>query len=158
NRDIRPILAEHCFLCHGMDEKNRKASLRLDDRDAALRGGGSQQPAIVPGKPEDSELIKRITAHEDNKLMPPPRAKKPLSAKQIATLKQWIADGAVYDKHWAFQSPRKETVPPGEHPIDFFVKRKLAGAKLQLAPPADPGTLCRRIYLDLIGLPPTPQQ
>jgi hypothetical protein len=158
NRDIRPILSEHCFNCHGMDEKNRKAGLRLDERGAALRGGKSDGPAIVPGKPNESALVKRITSHADDSLMPPPRVKNPLSAKQIDTLKQWIAGGAEYAKHWAFEAPRKEAVPQGEHPIDFFVKRKVADAKLQPSPPADAATLCRRLYLDLIGLPPTPQQ
>lgn len=158
NRDIRPILSEHCFNCHGMDQKNRKGGLRLDEREAALRGGKSDGPAIVPGKPEESALFKRITAHADDGLMPPPRAKNPLTPTQIATLKQWIKEGAAYAKHWAFEMPRKETVPPGEHPIDFFVKRRLSAAKLQPAPPADPATLCRRMYLDLIGLPPAPQQ
>ncbi|MBI3408591.1 MAG: PSD1 domain-containing protein [Planctomycetes bacterium] len=158
NRDIRPILSEHCFTCHGMDEKNRKAGLRLDERSAALRGGKSDGPAIVPGKPDQSALIQRITAHEDDGVMPPRRVKNPLSAKQIATLKQWIAAGAMYERHWAFEMPRKQAVPKNEHPIDFFVKRKLADVKLQPSPPADPATLCRRMYLDLVGLPPTPQQ
>lgn len=158
NRDVRPILSEHCFNCHGIDEKNRKSGLRLDERSAALLGGDSDGPAIVPGKPEKSALIKRITAHADESIMPPPRVKNPLNAKQIATLKQWITQGAGYSKHWAFEMPRKEATPDGEHPIDFFVTRKLAGAKLQPSPPADPATLCRRMYLDLIGLPPTPQQ
>lgn len=158
NRDIRPILSEHCFNCHGMDDKNRKSGLRLDERGAALAGGNSEGPAIVPGKPEQSALIKRITAHADDGIMPPPRAKNPLSARQVATLKQWISAGAAYEKHWAFEMPRKEAVPENEHPIDFFVKRKLAEAKLQPSPLADPATLCRRMYLDLVGLPPTPRQ
>lgn len=158
NRDIRPILAEHCFNCHGMDEKNRKGRLRLDERSAALLGGKTGVPAIVPGKPDQSALIKRITAHDADEIMPPPRAKNPLSPRQIATLKQWIAGGAEYAKHWAFEEPRKEATPSHEHPIDFFVKRRLAGAGLHLSPPADPATLCRRMYLDLLGLPPSPQQ
>src|SRR5207248_10344279 len=94
NRDIRPILSEHCFQCHGMDEKNRKGRLRLDQRDAALQGGKSDGPAIVPGKPDESAVIKRVTAHDADEIMPPARVKNPLSPKQIATLKQWIAEGA----------------------------------------------------------------
>jgi hypothetical protein len=156
NRDIRPILSEHCFHCHGMDDKNRKGRLRLDERDAALKGGKSGGPAIVPGKPDQSALIKRITAHDAEEVMPPPRVKNPLNAKQIATLKKWIADGANYAVHWAFESPHQEAVPMGQHPIDFFVKRKLASSKL--TPAADPATLARRMYLDLVGLPPSPQQ
>lgn len=158
NRDIRPILSEHCFNCHGTDEKNRKGRLRLDQREAALQGGKSARPAIVPGKPEQSVLIERITAHDADEMMPPPRVKNPLSDRQIAALKRWIAEGAAYAQHWAFEAPRKEAVPTGEHPIDFFVKRKLTAHKLQPSPPAEPATLCRRIYLDLLGLPPSPQQ
>jgi hypothetical protein len=158
NRDIRPILSEHCFNCHGMDEKNRKGGLRLDERSAALRGGKSDGAAIVSGKPDQSALIKRITAHEGDGIMPPSRVKNPLNPHQIATLKQWVAAGAEYAQHWSFEAPRKELTPKGEHPIDFFVKRRLAGAKLEPSPAADPATLCRRMYLDLLGLPPTPQQ
>jgi hypothetical protein len=158
NRDIRPILSEHCFNCHGTDEKNRKAGLRLDERGAALRGGRSGTAAIVPGKPEQSELIRRITAHDADEVMPPPRVKNPLSAKQIATLRQWVAAGAGYAQHWAFEAPHKETIPNGVHPVDFLVNRKLQSANLQPSPPADPATLARRIYLDLIGLPPSPKQ
>src|SRR5262249_25027857 len=99
NREIRPILSEHCFNCHGMDEKNRKGRLRLDERAAALKGGKSNGPAIVPGKPDQRALIKRVTAHDAEEIMPPPRVKNPLSAKQIATLKQWIAAGANYSVH-----------------------------------------------------------
>jgi hypothetical protein len=158
NRDVRPILAEHCFHCHGMDEKNRKGRLRLDERDAALKGGRSEGPAIVPGKPNESALIKRVTAHDDDMVMPPPKVKNPLNAKQIGNLKQWIAEGAEYAQHWAFELPRKAAIPKDVHPIDFFVKTKLAEHQLQPAPPADPALLCRRIYLDVIGLPPSPHQ
>jgi hypothetical protein len=158
NRDIRPILSEHCFHCHGMDEKNRKGRLRLDERGDALKGGRTDGPAIVPGRPDVSALIKRVTAHGADEVMPPPRVKNPLNAKQIATLKQWITEGAEYSQHWAFEAPRKEMTPKDQHPIDYFVKRKLAANKLQPSPPADAATLCRRMYIDLIGIPPTPQQ
>lgn len=158
NRDIRPILSEHCFNCHGTDEKNRKGRLRLDERSAALTGGRSDGAAIVPGKPEQSAIIRRITAHTDDEVMPPPRVKNPLNAKQIAMLKQWIIEGAPYAQHWAFEAPLQESVPQGVHPVDYFVRRKLADARLQPSPPADASTLCRRMYLDLIGVPPTPQQ
>lgn len=158
NRDIRPILSEHCFNCHGTDEKNRKGRLRLDERSEALKGGKSDGAAIVPGKPNESALIKRVTAHLPDDIMPPPRVKNPLGARQIATLKQWITEGAPYSRHWSFETPLKEATPPDQHPIDFFVNRKLSANKMQPAPAADPATLCRRMYLDLIGLPPTPQQ
>ncbi len=158
NRDVRPILSEHCFTCHGMDEKNRKGGLRLDERGAALEGGDSGEPAIVPGKPAESAIIKRITAHGADEVMPPPRAKNPLGPRQIATLRAWVAAGAGYSRHWAFEAPRKEAVPNGEHPVDFFVNRRLTSAGLQPTPPADPATLARRIHLDLVGLPPSPQQ
>jgi hypothetical protein len=158
NRDIRPILSEHCFQCHGMDERNRKGRLRLDQRDAALKGGKSGGAAIVPGKPDHSAMIKRVTAHDADETMPPPRAKNPLSAREIGALKQWISEGADYAVHWAFLPPRQEAVPMGRHPIDFFVGRKLASNNVQPAPPADAAALCRRMYLDLVGLPPAPEE
>jgi hypothetical protein len=159
-RDVRPIFAEHCTLCHGVDPADRKSGLRLDVREAALKGGDTGTPAIVPGKPDESELIRRITSTDANEVMPPPKHKKPLAPKQIETLTQWIKDGAPYESHWAFGAPRKAQVPEGgpAHPVDAFVTARLKERGLALLPAAVPAALCRRLYLDLIGLPPSPQE
>jgi mono/diheme cytochrome c family protein len=159
-REVQPIFAEHCALCHGVDEGDRQANLRLDVREAALKGGDSGMPAIVPGKPADSELVRRITAADEAMRMPPPSHEKPLSASQIETLKRWIAEGANYESHWAFVPPRKAPLPSGgpAHPVDAFVAAKLQEMGLLPSPPADSAQLCRRLYLDLIGLPPAPQE
>ena len=158
-RDVQPILAEHCVLCHGADPKQRKAKLRLDVRESAIKGGSSGEAAIVPGQPEKSELFRRISSHDDDYVMPPPSQKKPLSPAQIQVLKQWITEGARYETHWAFTPPRKTAVPSAaaSSPIDAFVRARLKQEKLNPSAPAPTGTLCRRLYLDLIGLPPTPE-
>ena len=155
--DVRPILAEHCGHCHGPDEAARQGGLRLDDRSAALAGGDSGSPAIMPQDPGRSELIRRVTSTDENVVMPPPDAKKPLSPEQIRTLEAWIAAGAEYSSHWVFVPPRAPT-PTGDapHPIDAFVRNRLEGSGLEPAPPADAATLCRRLHLDLVGLPPSP--
>ena len=157
-RDVRPILAQFCFKCHGPDEKARKAELRLDDRQQALEHG-----AFVPGKPADSELVERVFATEADKVMPPPSTKTALTDAQKQTLKAWIAAGAVYKPHWAFVKPVRPLVPLvaslGVHnPIDCFVQDRLRQAGLIPAPEAERATLIRRVSLDLIGLPPTPQE
>lgn len=159
-RDVQPILAEHCTLCHGVDAKERQGGLRLDQREAALKGGESGVPAIVPGKPDESELIRRITSSESDVLMPPPSHNKPLSPKQIATLTRWVAEGAPYQSHWAFLPPQKVPLPAAgaAHPIDAIVRARLQELGMSAAPEAPPGTLCRRLYLDLIGLPPSPSE
>jgi len=160
-RDVQPILAEHCGHCHGVDEQSRKGDLRLDVRQNALEGGESGQPAIVPGKPDVSELVSRILSDDPDTIMPPPHEKKPLAAAQIATLKEWIASGARYDPHWAFVPPQRPAVPAaggGGLPIDAIVESHLAAKGLTAAPEADAATLCRRLYLDLVGLPPSPEQ
>lgn len=156
-REVQPILAEHCTLCHGVDAENRKSGLRLDLRDAALKGGESGAPAIVPGQLDDSELIRRILSADPNEVMPPPAHKKPLTPKQIETLKNWVREGAKYASHWAFEAPQKATVPAVgvPHAIDAFVLAKLKERGLKLAPAATSAALCRRLYLDLIGLPPS---
>ena len=160
-RDVQPILAEHCGHCHGVDEQSRKGDLRLDIRQNALEGGESGQPAIVPGKPDESEMVSRILSDDPDTIMPPPHEKKPLAAAQIATLKAWIAAGATYDPHWAFVLPQRPAVPAaasGGSPIDAIVTSHLATKGLAPAPEADAATLCRRLYLDLAGLPPSPEQ
>ena len=155
-KDVQPILAGHCYECHGADEKTREGGLRLDVHAAALAGGDGYGPAIVPHKPEESALIARIAAEDADELMPPPEKKNPLTKAQIAILKQWVSAGGNYTKHWAFQAPSQALLPADIHPIDAFVSTRLERANLQPAPPADAATLCRRLYLDLIGLPPAP--
>src|SRR6516164_7202642 len=107
NRDIRPILSENCFKCHGPDDAQRKAKLRLDDRDTAIKHGG----VIVPGKAGESELVARITATDADERMPPAKTGKKLTPQQIATLKQWIDEGAKYSAHWSFIAPRRPSLP-----------------------------------------------
>lgn len=153
NRDIRPILAENCYYCHGNDPKHRMADLRLDIRDDAIAGG-----AIEPGDPELSMIIDRIHSDDADVLMPPPESHKKLTDAQKETLRQWIVEGAPYEPHWAFVAPAKVEVASetSVHPIDYFIQKKLKENRLPPSPQADPNTLIRRISLDLIGLPPTP--
>lgn len=159
-RDVQPLFAEHCAECHGVDAANRKSGLRLDVRDAALKGGDSGAAAIVPTKPDESELIRRITSTDPDAVMPPPSHNKPLSAKEIEILRQWVADGAKYASHWAFTPPVKASIPDvgAPHPIDAFVASRLKDRGLALSPPANSAALCRRLYLDLVGLPPSPAE
>ena len=155
NRDVRPILAANCFACHGFDPKTRKADLRLDRAESAYaeREGVI---AIVPGKPEASELWRRITATDPDERMPPPKAQRTLSAAQQAKLRAWIEQGAGYAEHWSFIAPVRPAPPlAGLQPIDAFVRARLAEEHLQPAPPADRATLLRRVTLDLTGLPPS---
>src|SRR5687767_11426346 len=111
SRDVRPILAGHCFKCHGPDEAARKAKLRLDVREAALKPAKSDEIAIVPGKPDASELIRRIFAENEDDVMPPPATKNPLTPDQRRILKRWIAEGAEYKAHWAFVAPKQAPLP-----------------------------------------------
>ncbi len=156
-RDVQPILAEHCMHCHGIDEESRQSGLRLDLQESAFAGGDTGEPAIVPGKPDEGTFIGRITSDDEGELMPPPDQHKPLSASQIETLKVWIAQGANYASHWAFVPPKKAelVVNEGENPIDVLVRNKLALVGLSPSPPEDVARLCRRIYLDVVGLPPS---
>ncbi len=163
-REVRPILASHCFKCHGQDEGARKAKLRLDVREAATKPAKSDELAIVPGKPDKSELVRRIFSSDEDELMPPPGAKNPLTPADKEMLKRWIAEGAEYKPHWAFLAP-KPAPPPKIHDqtwpqnaIDDFVLARLEQEGLKPSPRADKFTLARRLYLDLIGLPPTPAQ
>ncbi|MDB6129678.1 MAG: Planctomycete cytochrome, partial [Verrucomicrobiales bacterium] len=160
NSDIRPILADHCFTCHGQDNGARKSKLRLDDRDAALKGGESGDAAIVPGKPDASMLVKRILAHDTDDLMPPEKVKNPLKPEQIEKLRQWVAQGAQYQPHWAFIPPQLAILPKGAkgNPVDSLVASRLAKAKLKPSPEALPEVLCRRLWLDIVGLPPSPTE
>lgn len=162
NRDIRPILAENCFPCHGPDSAARKAGLRLDQFAEATADRGGHF-AIAKGDPGKSELIRRVSGQ--GPIMPPPGGiRKPLTLKQIATLRAWIAQGAPYELHWSYQAPKRPPLPPVSaknaawvrNPIDRFVLAKLEQNGLTPAPEADRRTLARRLSLDLTGLPPEP--
>lgn len=152
NRDIRPILSDNCFLCHGPDGNRREADLRLDVRDEAIG-----HLAIVPGKPEESELVARIDSDDPELVMPPPDSHKRLTDQQRGVLKRWIAEGAEYQGHWAYEVPVKPTTPGGVNAIDDLIGRQLARQGLDFSPEADGRTLVRRLYFDLIGLPPPPE-
>ncbi|MEN9572270.1 MAG: hypothetical protein RL514_125 [Verrucomicrobiota bacterium] len=183
NRDIRPILSDKCFFCHGFDEKKREAGLRLDTREGALK-----KNAIVPGKPDKSELLKRVTTKDANEHMPPAKSKLPaITTAEVELLRRWIAEGAQYEAHWAFvplaegkvfsvqssvfsnqSRPSAKPAPSAklntEHwplntsPMDALVSAGLAARKLKLQPEADPATLLRRLTFDLTGLPPSPSE
>lgn len=158
NRDVRPILAEHCWQCHGFDAHARQSGLRLDDRDSALQPADSGAIAVVPHTPELSEMMRRISAHDADVLMPPPKFNKPLSGAQMSTLRQWIAEGAEYERHWAFEPVRKPDVPKDNahsHPIDAFVAAKLEQHNQTLSHEASRETVLRRVSFALTGLPPT---
>ena len=155
NRDIRPILSEYCFACHGPDSASRKADFRIDLRDQALLNEN-----LVPGKPDDSEVIRRILADDPAELMPPPHSRKELSSAQKETLRRWVTEGAEYQLHWSFLTPQRAALPAVKNtawprnPIDNFVLAKLEAEGLAPAPAADRRTLARRLALDLTGLPP----
>jgi hypothetical protein len=157
NRDVRPILSDKCFACHGPDEKHRKADLRYDDEKTALASG-----TITPGKPADSALIQRITAEDEADRMPPKKSGKKLTAAEVETLRKWIADGAKYAPHWAYVAPVKRDAPKTKNPtanwIDNFLFARLEREGLAPSPEADRRTLARRLYFDLTGLPPAPQE
>jgi hypothetical protein len=159
NRDVRPILAENCFACHGPDSAARKASLRLDRRDEAVKA-----EAIVPGDPDKSGLIERVFSDDVSRLMPPRKTHKKLTAAQKETLRRWVAAGAEYQAHWSLIAPVRPPLPAVKdagwvrNPIDAFVLAALEKQGLRPAPEADRRTLARRASLDLTGLPPTPEQ
>lgn len=158
SRDILPLLSENCFACHGPDEKNRKADLRLDLREAATANGNGVA-AIVPGQPDQSELLVRILSDDPHEVMPPPKShKKRFSDREVATLRKWIEAGAPWGQHWAFEKPRKAAIPAGVHPIDALVQTRLEREGLSLSPEAPSATLLRRVSFDVTGLPPTPEE
>ncbi len=163
-RDVRPILADKCFQCHGPDAGQRKGKLRLDSRRDATAPAASGSPAIVPGKLDESELYRRITADDPEERMPPASSKKSLSPAEVARLKAWIEQGAEYREHWAFVPPVRPGVPAVKNaawcrnPIDFFVLARLEAEGLAPSPEADKVTRIRRLSLDLLGLPPTIQE
>ncbi|HTM49944.1 MAG TPA: PSD1 and planctomycete cytochrome C domain-containing protein [Bryobacteraceae bacterium] len=164
SRDVRPILSDRCFLCHGPDEANRKVDLRLDTEAGAKHSRGKTTP-IVPGDPAASEVYRRISADNAGQRMPPSYAgHKPLSAREIATIRRWIEQGARWQTHWAFITPRRPEPPAvsrrnwARNPIDRFILARLEREGLQPSPEADPTLLLRRVTLDLTGLPPSPAE
>ena len=167
NQDVQPILASNCFSCHGPDPEMRKAGLRLDLGEAAFKKRPGHPDAIVPGHPEKSELIKRIESRDPHYLMPqsPLGEAKPMKAADIATLKEWIKEGAVYRPHWAFSKPIRPQLPVvaqndewAKTPVDAFILARLKKEGLHPSPEADKETLIRRVTLDLTGLLPTPAE
>lgn len=152
NRDIRPVLADKCFLCHGPDAKSRQAKLRLDQAESAL-----EKKAIVPGKPEESKLVSRIFNPAPDKVMPPPKSHKTLTPEEKNLLRTWIAQGGKYERHWAYLPPAKAPVPAGTNAIDYLVRARLQSVGLHPSVKADRRTLARRLYFDLVGLPPKPE-
>ena len=162
NDHIQPILAENCYACHGTDPGSRKADLRLDRAEHAMRQRKDGDPAIVPGNADASPLVQRIESKDEKKIMPPPEAHKTLKPEQIATLRRWIAEGAEYQEHWAFVAPVRPPFPKIENrkskiqnPIDAFILARLEKEKLTPSPEADRRTLIRRVTLDLTGIVPT---
>ena len=160
NRDVRPILSEKCFACHGFDRAKREAGLRLDTREGAIAEADSGEVAIKPGNVEESELVRRLLSTDEDEVMPPPHSGKVVTAEQKAILQQWIEQGAEYAPHWAFDRPKKATVPKlasgaTANAIDAFVRERLQREGLEPSPEADATTLIRRLSLDLIGLPPS---
>lgn len=163
-RQIRPILAANCFDCHGPDEKARKANLRLDQPDGWFAPRSDGQPIVAPGRPEESELFRRITSSDPARRMPPANSGKSLNEAQIELIRKWIEQGAKWKGHWSFQPVRRPVVPVPEGiawcagPIDAFVLERLNKEGLRPSPEADRYTLVRRLYLDLLGFPPTPEE
>ena len=159
NRDIRPILSDGCFHCHGPDEKERKGGLRLDLESDAFKNAKSGFPAIIKGDSEESEMIARIfLSVDDEEHMPPLESGKSITLEQKEILKKWIAQGAEYQGHWAFIAPKRSSVPSNSvtgHPIDAFIVDRLKGEGMEMQGLADKETLLRRASLDLIGLPPS---
>lgn len=155
NRDIRPILSEHCFSCHGFDAKKRKGELRLDLAVHAHGAGESDLKALVPGKPEESEVWRRLTTDDLDDRMPPKSHKKRLSSEQVATLKQWIEEGANYQKHWAFEAPVVEGKANGPNRIDQYLSRAWGERDLKPQQEAGRHTLIRRVSFATTGLPPS---
>ncbi|WP_146450704.1 DUF1553 domain-containing protein [Bythopirellula polymerisocia] len=161
--DVRPILSEHCYHCHGPDANTREADLRLDSQDAFLDSEESVG-IVVAGNPNESELFLRIVSTDEDMQMPPAEANRPLSAKQIETIRRWIDEGAVWQQHWSFTKPERPQLRTSrddgwsKNEIDWFILQRLQQEGLTPSPEADKQTLIRRVTLDLTGLPPTPEE
>ncbi|MES2709159.1 MAG: DUF1553 domain-containing protein [Verrucomicrobiota bacterium] len=162
NRDIRPIISENCFNCHGPDSASRKAGLRLDSFESATTPNSDGVAAIIPGKPDESELVKRLLSKDPDEIMPPAEIHKVMKPEQIAMMRRWVAEGAAYEPHWSFIVPSRSAPPSVGHPewarnpIDSFILATLDENHLAPAPEADRRTLARRLSLDLTGVPPEP--
>jgi hypothetical protein len=160
DREVRPILSDNCFACHGPDENQRKAKLRFDTKEGAFAKPG----VITPGDASKSRLYQRVSSKDQDMVMPPPSSEHKLTEKQIETIKRWIDEGARWDAHWAFIPPRRPEIPKVanaawvRNPIDSFILARLEKEGLKPSPEADKTTLLRRVYLDLTGLPPTPAE
>jgi hypothetical protein len=163
NRDVKPVLSNYCWACHGPDEQNREAKLRLDKHDGLLKDRDGVTP-MVPGKPDKSELFARMISDDPDEVMPPPKSKQRPSKAEIEIIRQWIADGGKWEEHWAFVTPKRPKPPETKtkdwatSPIDHFVLRRVERAKLEPGKLADKRTLIRRVSLHLTGLPPTPTE
>jgi hypothetical protein len=153
NAQIRPLLSDKCFRCHGPDQNARKAKLRLDQAESAVA-----KKAIVPGQPDQSSLVSRINSRDPKQVMPPPEVPKSLTPAEKELLRTWIAQGAKYEPHWAYILPVKPSVPDGQNGIDYLIHQRLTAIGLQPSPTADRRTLTRRLCFDLVGLPPTPAE
>ena len=162
NRDIRPIMSDTCFHCHGFDPKSSKGGLRLDLREDALKAGKSGAIAIVPGKPDESEVIKRLFTKDEDDVMPNKESHKTLTSAQKELFRRWVAQGAVYEPHWAYKPLEAPIIPAlpagGKNPIDAFIAAKLNEKKATPSAEATKERLLRRVSLDLTGLPPTPEE
>ena len=167
NRDIRPIVAENCFHCHGPDPGTRKAGLRLDTEAGFFaarvdKKGKEEPPTIIKGKADQSTLYQRMLSTDEDEIMPPPETHKKLKPAEIALVRRWIEQGAPWQPHWSLVAPQKAPLPKtsddnwAKNPIDQFVRAKLDAAGLKPAPEADAATLIRRVSLDVTGLPPSP--
>ncbi len=157
NRDVKPILSDKCFHCHGPDAANQDSSFRLHTPEAALEDLGGYA-GIVPGDPESSELLIRVESEDADFIMPPVDAPRHLSKKDKKILRQWILEGGRYDQHWSFKVPVRPDVPAQEDAIDHFIRKRLHGTGLSPSPRASKQQLIRRVTLDLTGLPPTPEE
>lgn len=162
NKDIRPLLSDNCFQCHGPDSASRKAGLRLD-READIKADRDGERVVAPGNPDESLLIRRITTKDPDEIMPPPEIHKTISSAQVKLLRQWISDGAHWQAHWAFIAPQKPPVPAdgsgwAVNEIDRLILNRLEQEGLQPSTEADRATLLRRLAFDLNGLPPTPAE
>jgi hypothetical protein len=164
NRDIRPILSDNCFSCHGPDKSHRKGDLRLDLREQAIRAGKSGDIAITPGVPQESELLRRVVSEDKDDIMPPPDSHKKLTAAQKSLLEEWIRQGAEYQLHWAYMPPARSEVPRlrdqtlVRNAIDAFVQQKLEAKGVRPSPETGRASLLRRLSLDLSGLPPSVEE